>query len=223
MRFSARSKVGILISLVTILTLTSAFMVTSFMGRGSATQAAHLTHSVTYHGQRGSANKQKVHVVQHAVNKHSAGKLRALPGHFGKANSARLNAAKSNAPRLSAADNAAVLDPRVSEGGILHNFRGLTAEQSFNLNPFFFEVHPPDQALCAGHDASIAGNPKVVFEMINLAIVETDTSGNRVTSDLLPSTTPPFVGAAGLNAVFGEPGVPLFGRARLHHPHTLYA
>src|SRR5260221_1063314 len=218
MRFSARSKVGILLSLVTILTLISAFAVTTFMG-GRGTQAAHSSHSVTYHGQRVSANKNAMDVhkaVQHSVKSHAAVKLRALPGHFGKASSAKLNAARQNAPGLSAANSSAVLGPRVLEGGTLHNFRGLTAEQSFNLNPFPFEVHPPDQALCVGHDGSIAGNPKVVFEVINLAISEYDTSGNILSSDLLPS------GQDGMNDFFGEPGTPFLGGELVSDPNCIF-
>src|SRR6266700_1903491 len=187
MRFSARSKVGILLSLVTILTLISAFAVTTFMG-GRGTQAAHSTHSVTYHGHRTSATSQKLHVtkaVQHTLKKHVAGKQHsALLGHFGKASSAKLNAARQHAPSVAAANASALLGPRTLEGGIMHNFHGLTAAESAVLNGI--AVLPPDQALCVGHDGSIAGNPKVVFQIINLAIVETNTSVNVLSSDLLP-------------------------------------
>src|SRR5215470_17780057 len=104
MRFSARSKVGILLSLVTILTLISAFAVTTFMG-GRGTQAAHSTHSVTYHGHRVSATKQAVHAVKpvhHAVNKHAAKKFYAVGSHsVGKKSSAKVNAARQQAPKLS--------------------------------------------------------------------------------------------------------------------------
>src|SRR5215467_460135 len=184
MRFSVRSKVGFLLSLVSILTLISAFAVTTFMG-GGGTQAAHSSHSVTFRGHRMAATGQKVHVaksVQHAVNKHAA--IHKAPGHFGKPSAARLNVARHSAPGVAAADALALLGAHVNEGGILHNFHRLTAIQSGLLQNLF--VIPPDQGLCVGHDRSIAGNPKVVFEIINLAVAEYDTSGNVLTSDLLP-------------------------------------
>jgi len=217
MRFSARSKVGILLSLVTILTLISAFAVTTFMG-GRGTQAAHSTHSVTYHGHRTSATSQKLHVtkaVQHTLKKHVAGKQHsALLGHFGKASSAKLNAARQHAPSVAAANASALLGPRTLEGGIMHNFHGLTAAESAVLNGI--AVLPPDQALCVGHDGSIAGNPKVVFQIINLAIVETDTSGNVLSSDLLP------FGVDTMNNFFGEPGTPFIGGELVSDPNCLF-
>jgi len=217
MRFSARSKVGILLSLVTILTLISAFAVTTFMG-GHGIQAAHATHSRTFHGHRTSATKLNLHVakaVHHSLKKHAVGKQHsALPGHFGKKSSAKLNAARHNAPGLSAASASALLGPRVNEGGILHNFHGLTAAESAVLNGI--AVLPPDQALCVGHDGSIAGNPKVVFQIINLAIVETDTSGNVLSSDLLP------FGVDTMNNFFQEPGVPFFGGELVSDPNCLF-
>src|SRR5215472_15764345 len=217
MRFSARSKVGILLSLVTILTLISAFAVTTFMG-GHGIQAAHATHSRTFHGHRTSATKLNLHVakaVHHSLKKHAVGKQHsALPGHFGKKSSAKLNAARHNAPGLSAASASALLGPRVNEGGILHNFHGLTAAESAVLNGI--AVLPPDQALCVGHDGSIAGNPKVVFQIINLAIVETDTSGNVLSSDLLP------FGVDTMNNFFQEPGVPFFGGELVSDPNCIF-
>jgi hypothetical protein len=218
MRFSARSKVGILLSLVTILTLISAFAVTTFMG-GRGTQAAHSTHSVTYHGHRVSATKQKLHVtkaVKHSVSKHTAKKFYAVGSHsVGKKSSAKLNAARQQAPRLSAANASAVLSPRVHEGGILSNFAGLTAEQSAFLEGVL--VLPPDMALCAGHDASIAGNPKVEFQVINLAIAEFDTAGNVLTGgDLLP------FGVDSMSNFFQEPGVPFFGGELVSDPNCIY-
>jgi hypothetical protein len=215
MRFSARSKVGILISLVTILTLLSAFAVTTFAGRGTATQAAHSTHSVTYHGHTGKAVARKLHVtkaVTHALKKHAAGKQHtALPGHFGKASSARLNAARRNAPAVGVAGSSAVDSPRVNEGGLLQNFHGLTSTSSALVQLNGQAVLPPDQALCAGHDSTVppsagdGSNPNVVFEMINLQIVEYDTAGNVVTSDLLP------FGTDNVNDFFGETQPPFFG------------
>lgn len=218
MRFSARSKVGILLSLVTILTLISAFAVTTFMGRGTATQAAHSKHSVTYHGHRVSATKHAMHVtkaVKHSVKSHAAKKFYAVPSHLAKSkSSAKLNAARQQAPKLSAANASAVLGPRVNEGGILHNFAGLTAEESGFLEGVF--VLPPDMALCAGHDASIAGNPKVEFQVINLAIAEYDTAGNVVTSDLLP------FGVDSMSNFFNEPGIPFFGGELVSDPNCIY-
>jgi hypothetical protein len=225
MRFSARSKVGILLSLVTILALISAFAVTTFMGHGTATQAAHSTHSVTYHGHSGKAVARKLHLtkaVTHALKKHAAGQQHsALPGHFGKASSAKLNAARHNAPAVGVAGSSAVDSPRVNEGGTLQNFHGLTALSSANVQVNGQAVLPPDQGLCAGHDATIppsagdGANPNVVFEMINLQIVEYDTAGNQLTSDLLP------FGTDNLNNFLGEPQPPFFGEL-VSDPNCIY-
>jgi len=217
MRFSARSKVGILLSLVTILTLISAFAATTFMG-GHGTQAAHASHSRSFHAHRMSAAGHKAHVakpVQHAVNKHAAKKFYAVASHLGKSkSSAKLNAARQHAPGLAAADSSPLLGPRVNEGGILHNFHGLTATESGLLEGVF--VLPPDMGLCVGNDASIAGNPKVVFQIINLAVQETDTSGNLVSSDLLPA------GQLDMSTFFGEPGIPFFGGELVSDPNCIF-
>jgi len=151
-----------------------------------------------------------MHAVNHAVNTHVATKVYATPGHLGKHVSA--NVAAKNAPGV--ASSSALLGAHVNEGGILHNFPGLTAEQSGFLEGVL--VLPPDMALCAGHDASIAGNPKVEFQVINLAIAEYDKNGNVVKGDLLP------FGPESMSAFFAEPGVPFFGGELVSDPNCLY-
>jgi hypothetical protein len=214
MRFSARSKVGILLSLVTILVLISAFAVTTFMG-GHGASAAY-KHSVVKHGQLVKSASHSMHVtkaVNHAVNTNAAKKFYALPSHLGKSKStAKINAAKQQAPVV--ASPSALIGPRILEGGILHNFAGLTATESGLLEGVF--VLPPDMALCAGHDASIAGNPRVEFQVINLAIAEYDLHGNVLTSALLP------FGPDSMSNFFGEPGVPFFGGELVSDPNCIY-
>jgi hypothetical protein len=214
MRFSARSKVGILLSLVTILVLISAFAVTTFMG-GHGASAAY-KHSVVKHGQLVKSASHSMHVtkaVNHAVDNNAAKKFYALPSHLGKSKStAKINAAKQHAPAV--ASPSALIGPRILEGGILHNFAGLTATESGLLEGVF--VLPPDMALCAGHDASIAGNPRVEFQVINLAIAEYDLHGNVLTSALLP------FGPDSMSNFFGEPGVPFFGGELVSDPNCIY-
>src|SRR6266568_1202607 len=214
MRFSARSKVGIIFSLVAILTVISGFVVMAVSNRGVASHAA--SSSVTYHGHATKAAKQGLHitkVINHSVKSNASQKYHTVPGHFGKTtNSAKV--AGSHAPAVGTASASAVDGPRVSEGGLLHNFAGLTAEESGFLEGVF--VLPPDMALCAGHDASIAGNPKVEFQVINLAIAEFDQDGNVVSSDLLP------FGVDSMSNFFNEPGVPFFGGELVSDPNCLY-
>ena len=51
-----------------------------------------------------------------------------------------------------------------------------------------FEVTPPDQGLCIGNDPTLAGDPKVVFEPINLALRETTPTGTPLRPDISLAT-----------------------------------
>ncbi|HEV7127821.1 MAG TPA: hypothetical protein VGN32_10310 [Ktedonobacterales bacterium] len=68
--------------------------------------------------------------------------------------------------------------PLTAEGGLLHNFNGLSdADQSAaQANPPA-EVTPPDQGLCTGFDVSRKGHPQVVWEAVNSAVAEYTTGG----------------------------------------------
>ena len=100
-----------------------------------------------------------------------------------------------------------------SDPTLLHNFSGLRGLDTAKIAGV--RVHPPDQGLCVGHDASIAGNPEVEFEMINLVVAEYNTSGVVQKSALMPS------GKESLNAFFNEPGAGIAGRPAVAARHAL--
>ena len=163
MRFSARSKVGVLLSLVTILTLVSAFAVT-IVSRGSAT---------------------------HASSSNTSGQFLTLPGHSinalgftsGSGKSLSSSPAKNLPVRnmrtftpghagLSSQSSSAVRPATVSpiatdDENLLHNFNGLSNLDNAILNPFTAE--PPDQGLCAGYLTDQATGQKIAmeYEMVN--------------------------------------------------------
>src|SRR5712691_3388832 len=127
MRFSARSKVGILLSLVTIVTILGAFMVT-VVSRGQPSHAAASTASF------GSAHFQAQQVSSGTLNsarskttrsqahtKHpSPREVPFYSPYHGKAN---VSAPARNIPGV-AASNA--IDPKANEGDLLQNFNGLS-------------------------------------------------------------------------------------------------
>ena len=67
-----------------------------------------------------------------------------------------------------------------------HAFNGLSNLNSDTLNGF--PVTPPDQGLCVGHDATLAGAPKAVWEPINLAARETSPGGTLLRPDVSLAT-----------------------------------
>jgi hypothetical protein len=207
MRFSTRSKLGIILSLVTILTLVSGFMVMAIASRGSVTHAASSA-GVSYSTDSGKLAGNPVQLGgQQPVNA-APQQVYAAPSHFGKPNVNATTAAR-NAP---AADSLSVLNGTAAT--LLHNFNGLSGKDNANVAGIL--VHPPDQGLCVGHDASIAGNPEVVFEMINLVVAEYNVNGVVQKSALLPS------GKENLNNFFNEPNLPFFGGELVSDPRCIY-
>src|SRR5204862_2281565 len=63
---------------------------------------------------------------------------------------------------------------------------------------------------------SIAGNPKVEFEMINLVVAEYNVNGAVQKSALMPS------GKNDLNDFFNEPGTPFLGGELVSDPRCIY-
>jgi hypothetical protein len=211
MRFSARSKVGILLALLTISTLIGAFMVTA-LSRGAPVSAR--SSGQTFHGKLGHATLKQFNHLKAKPGRHSntSGKRHNLPAHLAKPINAGRTASKIHlGPGV---DSTAVLGAKVKEGTVLQNFNGLSSLDSNILAGI--DVLPPDQGLCAGHDSSITNNPNVEFELINLAVAEYDPSGNSQTSTLLP------FGPVSLNVFFGEPGIPFLGGELTSDPRCLY-
>jgi len=170
MSFSPRSKVSILLSAITILTLVSAFIVT-LVSRGTASHAASTPPTTArYHGTTTKShvlatNKNLLSsvssaaLVSPATSKAHTKNPRYVPYRSpGKQNSIGPNALARGvgAPLVS--------DSTLSstEGTLASNFDGLSDTQNNILTGF--HVTPPDQGLCVGF---LTGFGKVVIEVVN--------------------------------------------------------
>src|SRR5438045_5979277 len=121
MRFSTRSKLGIILSLFTILTVASGFMVMAIASRGSGAHAVSST-GVSYHTASGNLANQPVQPggqdPAHALSQ----TVYAPPSHFGKTTSNTSKAAAQNAP---GADSLSLLNGRPT---LLHRSEEHTSE-----------------------------------------------------------------------------------------------
>lgn len=122
----------------------------------------------------------------------------AAPNHAGSPQAAPA----SNAPGATGLPQLKANSP-----ALLHNFNGLSGVDNAKVAGVL--VHPPDQGLCVGHDASISGNPEVEFELINLVVAEYNVNGVVQKSALMPS------GKESLNNFFNEPGTPFVNGGEL--------
>lgn len=176
MSFSTRSKVSILLSAITILTLVSAFMVT-LASHGTASHAASSSTTATYQGkaligsQTATAAGLPTKVTQPAHPRTTPLDVDSInPG-----DKAALKTVRSGLPK---AAGTAILN--AAEGSLIHNFNGLSNTVNDALNGF--ELTPPDQGLCVGH---LPGSPTVVMEPVNLAIAEYTPSGALIAEESL--------------------------------------
>src|SRR5712692_5007243 len=204
MYFSARSKVGIILSLAAIVTIVGAFMVSAIASRGATTHASSGLPSTTAHGKllHSSGVKGHPHTVHHAkAGKPKVIALRSVPktaGHASKSHS-------SGAPGGASLDNSAVAKGHTAEGQLLQNFLGITDLSQTTVNGGFLnEVTPPDQGLCVGIDP-LTGT-EAVFELNNLSVKETNPDGSLNPGFLLPVEAPlAFLFPADVFGEFGDP------------------
>jgi hypothetical protein len=70
------------------------------------------------------------------------------------------------------------------EAPVIHNFNGLSNSDVFKVFGQDEPVTPPDQGLCVGRDATLPGDPKAVFEPINVEIRETTPGGKLLRPDI---------------------------------------
>lgn len=201
MRFSLRSKVRILLTLVTILTIASAFMVT-VVSHGSVTHASspvtkflgkHSTVSMAYHGYL----KQGKGSSTSSTTPHPF----ITPEFPHRTTSTTKAAQAKGAPRTGGISLAA----SQAEGKLLHNFDGLSNLDNPAVNGGFVFT-PPDQGLCVG----TLGGSKVVGEMVNVAIQFHAPGGAAL--------TPPI----GLNAFFNEPPLTPTGGGFVSDPRCYF-
>jgi hypothetical protein len=213
MRFSARSKVGVLLSLVTILTLVSAFAV-AIVSRGSATHAStgntpqvsqlqtFTTRSITAPGSTGIRNPATLSPVKNLPTRNMGTRTSVRPSQA----SSRVNSASASSS----------LTDQVP-GSVLHKFSGLSNLDNAKLNPF--TVEPPDQGICAGYlkDQATGQNIPMEYEMVNDVIAIYLPNGNLVVEQSLQT----FFGEAN----FSNSSSLLVGDPRCHFDsltHTFF-
>jgi hypothetical protein len=205
MRISVRSKLGIILSLVTLLTVISGFTVVAITSRGSG---AHAASSAGASNQvSGTLAAQTLKLGGQAPAHAASQTVYTLARHSSTSSTNSAAAAPSTSV-------AAGLSALTSTPTLLHNFSALSGLDTAKIAGV--RVHPPDQGLCAGHDASIAGNPKVEFELINLVVAQYDVNGKVQKSALMPS------GKESLNNFFNEPGIPFLGGELTSDPRCIY-
>src|SRR5690348_5106993 len=202
MHISVRPKLSIILSLVTLLTVIGGFMVVAVASRGSGAHAAGASNQVS-----GTLAAHTLKLGGQAPTQAASSTDYTMPGRVGTASPKGAAAAPSTS-------GAALSALSTSAPTLLHNFDGLSGLDTATIAGV--RVHQPDQGLCVGHDASIAGNPEVEFELINLVVAEYNTSGKVQKSALMPS------GKESLNAFFNEPGVPFNGGELTSDPRCIY-
>ncbi|HKV58776.1 MAG TPA: hypothetical protein VJO32_10865 [Ktedonobacteraceae bacterium] len=176
MHFSPRSKVGILLSAVTILTLVGAFMVT-LASHGATTHAASSSNTANYNA-TSIKGKQVLTSSTLAGGSTKTNRVPTTPLVLTNPHESELGGAKTNAVARKAPAPAVTSTSAVPEGHIVRKFNGISdADQAAANGGALFEVTPPDQGLCVGKDRTLPGNPTVVIESVNDALAEYSTSG----------------------------------------------
>ncbi len=159
---------------------------------GSIAAATSSRAPMTYHGIRGSAHRiahaasiSGLHVVHESLSARQRSRMRAFRSPAGAYPAALATGAR--APEVRAT---ATAPTRPADDGtfITHAFNGVSQLDSQTLAGPNSPVTPPDQGLCVGHDSSLAGNPKVVWEPVNIAAAETTPNGTVLRPAQLLST-----------------------------------
>jgi hypothetical protein len=174
----ARLSAGIVVAVATLVTPVAAVSATATAAAAAPASTA------TYHGTAGSAKR----VIQAAdfsgltprISSFSPKGPRALT-HFAARGLSTIGA--SDAPGAAVSTFSALT-------GTLRTFNGLSDLNQANVNGGVGvgDVTPPDQGLCIGNDATLTGDPKVVFEAINDAVRETTPSGAQLRPDVSLAT-----------------------------------
>ena len=151
-----------------------------------AAAASHPAPAVTYHAVRGAAHRlahaasvSSFHAVREGLTTRQIRRLtrfRSPAGPYPAAMVTHRRATKVRATaRLRDADDGAF---------VLHNFNGLSNSDVFKIFGQNEPVTPPDQGLCVGHDVTLPGDPKAVFEPVNVEIRETTPDGTLLRPDV---------------------------------------
>jgi hypothetical protein len=146
-----------------------------------ATAASHSHHAtVTYHSKRGSVSRlahaasvKGLKVVKSKLTAHERNRLTPFRSPAGNDPAV----ARTHAPKVAAKSIKRLGSARRDDGFVTHAFNGLSQLDSQNLFGPASPITPPDQGLCAGHDANLAGDPSVIWEPVNLVAQETTRNG----------------------------------------------
>jgi hypothetical protein len=177
MSFPSRTKVRLLLSLLVMLTIVSAFTI-SLASSGGTTHASGPAAN-TYNGAASTVTrKATLKFALHTTAQPPANQSRISPPLHQKHTASAVGKAAPHAAD-SGSWNAA--------GKVLHNFNGLDSVDNFHVNGFILE--PPDQGLCVG---SLLGS-KVTTEIINDVVAFYKPNGTL------------FGPEENLNVFFGEP------------------
>jgi hypothetical protein len=176
MGFSVRSKVGILITVVTLLVIASGFMVAGFVP-GSATRAhAASSTSNVFVRQITSGNTTSVTSAPLGKDGFQAPEINSAVNGMGDAQShssqyGTVN--RSGAHPSSVSQSAQGSTVGTSSAGLIRSFDGITHRlQRLANNGNQFSLEPPDQGLCVGNG--------FVFETVNDALDIYDTHGHSL-------------------------------------------
>jgi hypothetical protein len=168
MHLTYRSKTRILLSMIALLGIVGAMLVTVASSR--TTYAA----SAQFHGTPGTAIR--LSTLRPSLTKPTnAGGKRMIPD--------RIPAHSVNAAAILAGSRISSTALNKAQGSLLHNFNGLSDinQAAVNGGRGVGEVTPPDQGLCVGFDPGVAGT-KVVFQAINSALRETSVNNGPLPS-----------------------------------------
>ncbi|HET9893435.1 MAG TPA: hypothetical protein VFQ44_00625 [Streptosporangiaceae bacterium] len=183
-------RVPIIAAVAVVATLTPMAAFTSISAGSAATFASHHARaSVTYHGTRGEATRL-AHVS--SMSKLPAVRQGLTPRqlwHLAAAKTFRASARPDRAARVAQARarKAGTVDRlrgAADAGPVVHNFNGLSDTTVFGFFGQDAPITPPDQGLCVGNDATLPGDPKAVFEPINIAVRETTPDGTLLRPDV---------------------------------------
>src|SRR5579863_2828497 len=198
MRFSTRSKVSILLSLVTIIAIVCAFMVTVF------------SHGPSSHAASSSSTSSATSILGKATMAGSGSNLFNLPkttgsgsvvfksdvvnrmGVNGKIPSSNGSGAPSTTATALSSSAASPKWHTSNAGKLLQSFDGVSDLDNATATGFI--LAPPDQGLCVG-PLAVAGKT-VVFEPVNIVMRVFDTHGNDLVGVPIPDSVlfdePPF-------------------------------
>jgi hypothetical protein len=173
----ARLSAGIVVGVATLVTPLAAVSAT-------ATNAAAAPTTATYHAKAGSATR-----LEQAAS--VSGLTPRISSFSPKGPRALTHLAHKAMSSVGAGDAAgAGVSTLGGPTGEAHTFNGLSDADQAKVNGGVGvgDVTPPDQGLCIGNDATLPGDPKVVFEAINSAVRETTPRGTPLRPDFSLAT-----------------------------------